>query len=176
MPDSGSGRNSCGSASHAPRPINPAAVRSSAAAATASPRASAATVAASERTTKVLATKNCPGRSACSSKAWPNTRTMMRVPHAAASRRNSVGQSCASHAASSAGSAQTTSVPAEVLTPNTFLVRVESQLDYRPVISWAAGDKQLLGITSAFDDLPMNEAYYVRPRITQTIACIGCDK
>lgn len=76
----------------------------------------------------------------------------------------------------SAGSAQTTSVPAEVLTPNTFLVRVESQLDYRPVISWAAGDKQLLGLTSAFDDLPMNEAYYVRPRITQTIACIGCDK
>ncbi len=65
-------------------------------------------------------------------------------------------------------------LPAKLLTPNTFLVRVESNLVYTPMIAWAANDKKLLGLTSAFDHLDMDETYYLRPRVTQTIACIGC--
>ncbi|CAM5514591.1 Flp pilus assembly protein TadG [Aquamicrobium terrae] len=68
-----------------------------------------------------------------------------------------------------------TTVPAGLATPNTFLVRVESKLDYRPVVTWAAGDKKLLGLTSAFDNLPMSEAYYLRPRITQAMECPDCN-
>jgi Flp pilus assembly protein TadG len=68
----------------------------------------------------------------------------------------------------------TTTVPAKLKIPGTFLIRVESQLNYYPVITWAAGAKGTLGLTAAFDELEMSETYYLRPRMTQTIACSDC--
>lgn len=67
-----------------------------------------------------------------------------------------------------------TTVPDKLKIPGSFLVQARSELDYRPVITWAAGETTALGLTSAFKELPMNEQYYLRPRMSQTIPCNDC--
>jgi Flp pilus assembly protein TadG len=67
-----------------------------------------------------------------------------------------------------------TTVPAALNVRNSFLVRVESYLDYKPVITWAAASKQPLGLTAAFDNIAMKEIYYLRPRRSPQIACADC--
>jgi Flp pilus assembly protein TadG len=67
-----------------------------------------------------------------------------------------------------------TAVPASLMIPNSFLVRVVSDLDYKPVIQWAAEDRGLLGMSAAFSSLSMGETYYLRPRMTPTITCSDC--
>jgi Flp pilus assembly protein TadG len=68
----------------------------------------------------------------------------------------------------------TTTVPTALNTRGSFLVRVESDLSYQPVVTWAAVDKPALGLTAAFDDISMSETYYLRPRISTTIPCSDC--
>jgi Flp pilus assembly protein TadG len=68
----------------------------------------------------------------------------------------------------------TTTVPAALLIANSFVVRVQSDLAYKPVITWAAKDKSFLGLTAAFDSLSMSETYYLRPRMTSAISCSNC--
>ncbi|WP_394889074.1 TadE/TadG family type IV pilus assembly protein [Mesorhizobium sp. AaZ16] len=75
-------------------------------------------------------------------------------------------------AAAAAGSAAT--VPTALNIPNTFLVRVESYLNYKPVITWSAEAKPTLGLTAAFDNISMKETYYLRPRMSSTIECEDC--
>lgn len=67
-----------------------------------------------------------------------------------------------------------TTIPEALKIKGSFLVRVETSLMYYPVITWAAGDKGTLGLTAAFDKLDMNESYYLRPRMTQSISCSDC--
>lgn len=67
-----------------------------------------------------------------------------------------------------------TTIPSALKIKGSFLVRVQSSLNYYPVITWAAGDKGTLGLTAAFDKLEMSETYYLRPRMTQSIACSDC--
>jgi len=67
-----------------------------------------------------------------------------------------------------------TTVPSALQIKGSFLIRVQSSLTYYPVITWAAGDKGTLGLTAAFDKLSMNETYYLRPRMTQSISCSNC--
>jgi len=67
-----------------------------------------------------------------------------------------------------------TTVPETLNTAGSFLVRVESSLDYSPVITWAAADKQSLGLTAAFDSISMKETYYLRPRMSQQVTCADC--
>jgi Flp pilus assembly protein TadG len=67
-----------------------------------------------------------------------------------------------------------TTVPSALRIKGSFLIRVQSSLTYYPVITWAAGDKGTLGLTAAFDKLSMNETYYLRPRMTQSISCSNC--
>ena len=67
-----------------------------------------------------------------------------------------------------------TTIPDTLKIKGSFLVRVESSLQYYPVITWAAGDKGTLGLTAAFDKLEMKETYYLRPRMTQSISCSDC--
>lgn len=55
-----------------------------------------------------------------------------------------------------------------------FLIRVNSELAYRPVITWSAADKPALGLAAAFDGISMGETYYLRPRIKDRIDCTGC--
>jgi Flp pilus assembly protein TadG len=57
---------------------------------------------------------------------------------------------------------------------NTFLIRVESDLGYKPVIAWNADNSQQLGLTSAFSTITMSETYYLRPRRSTTIPCSDC--
>lgn len=70
----------------------------------------------------------------------------------------------------------TTTVPTSLKIRNTFLVRVESALDYKPVITWAADNKQRLGLVSAFASISMGETYYLRPRMSPEISCTDCYK
>lgn len=67
-----------------------------------------------------------------------------------------------------------TTVPAALNIKGSFLIRVESQLNYKPVITWAAEGKETLGLASAFDNIQMGETYYLRPRMSQTITCGDC--
>jgi Flp pilus assembly protein TadG len=79
--------------------------------------------------------------------------------------------------ATSAGAAQnsTVTVPASYNVPGNFLIRVDVQLGYRPVITWTAGGKQTLGLTAAFDSINMSETYYYYPRfVQQKIECSNC--
>lgn len=67
-----------------------------------------------------------------------------------------------------------TDVPETLKIKGTFLVRVSSQIDYRPVITWTAEQKTSLGLLGAFDNIGMNEVYYLRPRMTPEILCTNC--
>lgn len=67
-----------------------------------------------------------------------------------------------------------TTVPSTLSIRNTFLVRVESDLGYKPIITWSANNSQTLGLTSAFNNISMSETYYLRPRRSPTIPCSDC--
>ena len=67
-----------------------------------------------------------------------------------------------------------TTVPATLKIRNTFLIRVESQLGYQPIIAWTADNVKPLGLTSAFSNISMGETYYLRPRRSPTIPCSNC--
>jgi Flp pilus assembly protein TadG len=68
----------------------------------------------------------------------------------------------------------TTTVPEKLKVKGSFLVRVTSELAYKPVIVWSAGQKESLGLAAAFDGIDMGESYYLRPRMTQVIKCADC--
>jgi Flp pilus assembly protein TadG len=67
-----------------------------------------------------------------------------------------------------------TTVPTALNIKGSFLIRVESFLDYRPLITWTAGQKQVTGLTGAFDSIAMKETYYLRPRMSTSIVCSDC--
>jgi Flp pilus assembly protein TadG len=68
----------------------------------------------------------------------------------------------------------TTTVPAALKIKGSFLVRVESMLEYEPVITWAAQSKSTLGLAAAFDGISMDEIYHLRPRMSQSVTCSDC--
>lgn len=68
----------------------------------------------------------------------------------------------------------TTTVPDALKIRNTFLIRVESDLGYKPVITWSAEGKPVLGLAAAFDGISMKETYYLRPRMSSTVPCNDC--
>lgn len=67
-----------------------------------------------------------------------------------------------------------TTVPAALKVKGTFLIRVESSLSYKPVITWAAANKKPLGLAAAFDGISMKETYHLRPRMSPTVVCLDC--
>lgn len=67
-----------------------------------------------------------------------------------------------------------TTVPAALNVKGSFLIRVDSYLDYKPLITWTATQKQSLGLFSAFDTISMQETYYLRPRMSSSITCADC--
>ncbi|MDF1598817.1 pilus assembly protein [Mesorhizobium sp. YIM 152430] len=67
-----------------------------------------------------------------------------------------------------------TLVPEQLRVAGTRLVRVTTQLGYKPVIAWTAEQKTALGLASAFSTLNMSEQYYLRPRMSDRVNCIGC--
>jgi Flp pilus assembly protein TadG len=68
----------------------------------------------------------------------------------------------------------TTTVPETLKIKGSFLVRVQSELDYRPIITWTADAKVTTGLLAAFDKIGMKETYYLRPRMSTTIDCATC--
>ncbi len=68
-----------------------------------------------------------------------------------------------------------TTVPDELRVRDTYLIRVTTQLNYRPIITWTVEQKASLGLLSAFDSINMSERYYLRSRMSNVgIECIGC--
>jgi Flp pilus assembly protein TadG len=67
-----------------------------------------------------------------------------------------------------------TTVPKTLEIRNTFLIRVESDLGYKPVIAWNADNSKPLGLTAAFSSITMGETYYLRPRRSTSIECKTC--
>lgn len=67
-----------------------------------------------------------------------------------------------------------TTVPDKLKVPGTFLIRVEAELDYKPVLTWSAEEKKSSGLASAFDSIEMKERYYLRPRMSHQILCNDC--
>lgn len=70
-------------------------------------------------------------------------------------------------------------LPDKLKVKGTFLIRVQSELDYEPVITWNASPDSPLGLGvmgKIFKDgiLEMGEVYYLRPRASTTIPCTGC--
>lgn len=76
----------------------------------------------------------------------------------------------------SAGAAKlsATTVPPKLSIKGTFLIRVESKLNYSPMITWSPDQKEALGLTAAFSSISMQENYYLRPRLSMTIPCADC--
>lgn len=68
----------------------------------------------------------------------------------------------------------TTTVPATINIAGTFLIRVETILAYKPMITWTSDDEKRLGLTSAFDSIKMDETLYFSPRRGLTIPCSDC--
>ena len=76
-------------------------------------------------------------------------------------------------AAAAAGTA--TTVPATLKVAGTFLIRVDSNLSYTPIIGWTTDTQQKLGLTKSLTTtIPMGETYYLRPRRSLTIPCGDC--
>lgn len=72
-----------------------------------------------------------------------------------------------------------TTVPTQLMARNSFLIRVKSDLPYRPVITWAAGQQSTLGLGvmgKIFKNgvFQMSETYYLRPRMSVAIPCADC--
>jgi Flp pilus assembly protein TadG len=68
-----------------------------------------------------------------------------------------------------------TTVPATLKIPGTFLIRIDSYLNYKPLITWSQpGAKETLGLMAAFDNISMKETYYLRPRMSPTVKCETC--
>ena len=55
-----------------------------------------------------------------------------------------------------------------------YLIRVEADLSYRPIITWTASAKEATGLLAAFDKIEMQESYYLRPRMSNTVPCGDC--
>ncbi len=68
----------------------------------------------------------------------------------------------------------TTTVPPKLKIRNSFLIRVEAKLDYKPIITYSADQKKSLGLLGAFDNISMSEKYHLRPRVSSKISCDDC--
>lgn len=67
-----------------------------------------------------------------------------------------------------------TTLPASLNVAGSFLIRVEADLEYKPILLWSAEAKANIGLAAAFDKLNMSEAYLLRPRMSTRIPCDDC--
>jgi Flp pilus assembly protein TadG len=68
-----------------------------------------------------------------------------------------------------------TDIPEKLRTPGSFLIRVDSTLDYLPVITWEGANKGAIGLGASRPVYKMAETYFLRPRVSQSIPCDDCD-
>lgn len=65
-------------------------------------------------------------------------------------------------------------LPPDLKVAGTFLIRVQSNLAYNPIIAWAVDGNKATGLAGMFNNKNMKETYYLRPRVLQEIACSDC--
>ncbi len=61
-------------------------------------------------------------------------------------------------------------VPTKLKVNDTFLVKVETKLKYRPITSWTITTNK----SSGYAYFDMAEVYYLRPRNSNALTCTGC--
>lgn len=61
-----------------------------------------------------------------------------------------------------------------ITSDDTFFIKVEISLGYKPIIAWASGAEKTTGLSGAFSNISMKEVYYARPRVRREIACSNC--
>jgi Flp pilus assembly protein TadG len=66
-----------------------------------------------------------------------------------------------------------TGIPAKLLIANTFLIKVQTKLEYRSVTSWSL-TKNKSDSSGSYAAIDMSEAYYLRPRTGPTLYCNDC--
>ncbi len=72
-----------------------------------------------------------------------------------------------------APNAPVTTLPANLKIANTYIIRVETQLEYLPLTSWTI-KKNKTGGQGAYASVNMAETYYLRPRPGADVECTGC--
>jgi Flp pilus assembly protein TadG len=64
-------------------------------------------------------------------------------------------------------------VPVNLLIADTFLLKVETSLEYRPITTWSI-KKTKTDANGAYASIDMAESYFMRPRVSPTIECTDC--
>jgi len=65
-------------------------------------------------------------------------------------------------------------VPTDLRIDGSFLIRVDTNLDYIPIVHWLIGDTIGTVNTNGVGIIEMNERYYLRPRLGADITCSDC--
>jgi Flp pilus assembly protein TadG len=66
------------------------------------------------------------------------------------------------------------SVPEKLMIPDTFLILVETDLNYQTLLTWTKEEQKAAGLLASFGNIAMGERYYLRPRMSNSIPCTGC--
>ncbi|WP_018688865.1 TadE/TadG family type IV pilus assembly protein [Ahrensia kielensis] len=64
-------------------------------------------------------------------------------------------------------------VPERLRMDGTFLIKVITEIEYRPIVTWVLGSKTDVG-GNTYTALDMSEEYWLRPRIADTVTCTDC--
>ena len=64
-------------------------------------------------------------------------------------------------------------VPANLRIKDTFLIKVETSLEYLPITSWTI-QKNKSGPDGTYASVPMKETYFLRPRVDDVVDCTDC--
>lgn len=67
-------------------------------------------------------------------------------------------------------------VPDKLLVKGSFYVLATAELGYRPIITWSQQGRESLGLMAmaGFDNMRMEERFYLRPRMSSAITCDTC--
>ena len=65
-------------------------------------------------------------------------------------------------------------VPKDLRINGSFLIRVDTSLDYIPIVHWLIGDTVSTVNTNGVGIIAMKERYYLRPRLGADIGCTDC--
>lgn len=65
-------------------------------------------------------------------------------------------------------------VPSDLRIDGSFLIRVDADLDYVPIVHWLIGDQIGTVNTDGIGIIEMSERYYLRPRLGADIPCSDC--
>lgn len=65
-------------------------------------------------------------------------------------------------------------VPSDLRIDGSFLIRVDTDLDYVPIVHWLIGDQIGTVNTDGVGIISMSERYYLRPRLGADIPCSDC--